>query len=41
MLKLFIIFKKIQIGSYTTSIREQERPTKHLIFIGQKEQLID
>ena len=37
MLKLFDIFKKIQVGYYTQLIREQEGPTDHLIFIGKKE----
>ena len=37
MLKMFDIFKKIQVGWYSQIIREQEGQTDHFIFIGKKE----
>ena len=37
MLKMFDIFKKIQVGLYSQIIREQEGQTDHFIFIGKKE----
>jgi len=37
MLELFSTFKKIQVGFYTSILREQEGPTDHLIFVGKKE----
>jgi len=37
MLKMFNIFKKIHVGYYACSIREQEGDYEHLLFIGKKE----
>jgi hypothetical protein len=37
MLKMFDVFKKIQVGWYSQITREQEGQTDHHIFIGKKE----